>query len=66
MEVRIPFKDLGLTNSNMSQIITLQNYSLGNQVLSTSGGSKGPFVLTINVKKFVLGFKNRDYLIVNI
>ena len=47
MEVRIPFKDLGLTDSNMNQIITLQNYSLGNQVLSTSGGSTGPFVLTI-------------------
>lgn len=47
MEVRIPFKDLGHTNSNMSQIITLQNYSLGNQALSTSGGSTGPFLLTV-------------------
>jgi hypothetical protein len=47
MEVKIPFKDLGLTNNNISQVITLQNYSLGSQVLSTSGGSTGPFLLSV-------------------
>jgi uncharacterized protein (TIGR04145 family) len=45
MELCIPFSALGITGTNTGQVITERNDSIGNQTLSTSGGSTGPVVL---------------------